>query len=73
MIEGYNTIHEKAKQWEISERALQTMCLEGRIQGATKFGRSWAIPISAERPSDGRIISGKYVNWRKNKKCNERL
>ena len=65
MIEGYNTIHEKAKQWEISERALQTMCAEGKIKGATKFGRSWAIPNSAERPADGRITSGKYRNWRK--------
>ena len=72
MIEGYNTIHEKAKQWEISERALQTMCAEGKIKGATKFGRSWAIPISAERPADGRIISGKYRNWRKPKTATDK-
>lgn len=68
MIEGYLTIREKSKQWNISERALQAMCAEGKVQGATKFGRSWAIPNSSERPADGRVLSGKYVNWRKEKK-----
>lgn len=68
MIEGYLTIREKSKQWNISERTLQAMCAEGKVQGATKFGRSWAIPNSAERPADGRILSGKYINWRKDKK-----
>ena len=67
MIEGYNTIREKAEEWDLSERMIQIMCANGRIPGATKFGRSWAIPCSSERPADGRIISGKFVNWRKKK------
>ena len=35
------------------------------IEGAAKFGRSWAIPINVERPSDGRETTGLYKNWRK--------
>jgi hypothetical protein len=41
------------------------MCAEGRIEHVAKFGRSWAIPVSAEKPVDNRIITGEYKNWRK--------
>ena len=41
------------------------MCLEGKIEGVTKFGRSWAIPVNAVKPTDNRITSGEYKNWRK--------
>ena len=44
------------------------MCTNKRIDGVVKFGKSWAIPINAERPADGRVISGQYRNWRKNSK-----
>ena len=30
-------------------------CAEGRIPGASRFGRSWAIPENAEKPSDPRL------------------
>ncbi|HAX33411.1 MAG TPA: DNA-binding protein, partial [Coprococcus sp.] len=30
-------------------------CAEGRIPGASRFGRSWAIPENAEKPSDPRF------------------
>ena len=36
----------------------------GRIP-AVKIGNQWAIPADAEPPSDGRVRSGKYRNWRK--------
>ena len=65
MIEGFKTVSTIAEEWGISERTVQIMCAEGKIPGATKFGRSWAIPIEAQRPGDGRIISGQYKNWRK--------
>ena len=64
MIEGYVTIKEKAKQWNVTCRTLQCMCSEGRIPGATKFGDVWAIPEDAVRPADGRVKSGEYKNWR---------
>lgn len=57
----YMTIKEAAAKWGLSERRLQTICNEKKIPGVIKFGRSWAIPIEAERPSDGRIKSGKYI------------
>lgn len=65
MIENYITVKEAAEKWEIKERAVQAMCMDGRIPNAIKFGRSWAIPSDAERPKDKRIISGKYKGWRK--------
>ena len=41
------------------------MCTEGRIEGAAKLGREWAIPVNAQKPTDKRITSGEYKNWRK--------
>ncbi|MDO4459781.1 MAG: DNA-binding protein [Clostridia bacterium] len=71
MIEGYVTINEMAEKWHISSRRIRTMCSQGKIDGAAKFGTTWAIPIGAERPSDGRRTSGAYINWRKQKKAHE--
>lgn len=33
--------------------------------GAVKFGRDWAVPADAERPTDKRVVSGEYKDWRK--------
>ena len=33
----------------------------GKIIGAKRFGRVWAIPVDAERPADGKVKSGKYI------------
>jgi hypothetical protein len=43
------------------------MCSEGKIPGASKFGRDWAVPKDAEKPTDGRVTTGEYRNWRKQK------
>lgn len=40
--------------------------MEGRIEGAAKLGREWAIPTSAEKPGDKRVNTGAYRNWREN-------
>ena len=55
------TIKEIAKKWGISERRVNVLCQEGRIDGAKKFGNTWAIPADAVKPSDLRIKSGKYI------------
>ena len=47
-------IDEVAKQWGITPRRLQTLCAQGKIEGATRFGRAWMIPKSAPKPADGR-------------------
>lgn len=50
----YLKIDQVAAQWGISPRRLQTLCAEGRIDGATRFGRAWMIPKDAKKPMDGR-------------------
>ena len=55
----YLKICEVAKKWGISERGVQALCAQGKIEGATRFGRSWMIPQNAQRPLDGRTKSGK--------------
>lgn len=44
-----------------SARRINTLCLEGRIDGAIKFGNTWAIPKDAEKPKDERVKSGRYI------------
>lgn len=60
-MNGYVKIAEMSKKWGIGERRINTLCLEGRIEGAIKFGTTWAIPEDAEKPKDARIKSGKYL------------
>ena len=60
-MNGYTTIHEISKKWGISERRVNVLCSEGRIEGAVKFGNTWAIPENSEKPADARIKSGKYI------------
>lgn len=65
MIEGYATVKEMAKRWGLTVRTVQIMCADGKIAGVTKFGNVWAIPVNVEKPTDNRIVSGEYKNWRK--------
>lgn len=66
MIEGYTTIRETAKRWDITVRQVQYLCAKGQVKGAVKFGKAWAIPTSATKPDDGRVTTGAYKNWRNN-------
>ena len=66
MIEGYISIKEASEKWNVSPRRIQVYCAEGRIDGAAKLGREWAIPIDAIKPEDKRVTTGKYRNWRNN-------
>lgn len=50
MLAGFMTVTETAEKWNLNRRTIQIMCREGRIEGAAKFGKYWAIPIDAERP-----------------------
>lgn len=52
----YLTVRETAEKWNLSQRMVQQLCTDGRIPGAQKFGKSWAIPVEAEKPQDLRII-----------------
>lgn len=61
MEKKYLSLKETAKKWGISDRRINTLCLDGRIPGAFKVGNSWAIPEDAAKPDDGRIKSGLYI------------
>ena len=54
------SVKEAALLWNISERRISYLCNQGRIAGAKKTGRSWAIPANAQKPVDNRIKSGAY-------------
>lgn len=51
----YMTTKEASRVWEISDRRIRVLCLEGRIEGALKIGRNWSIPINAKKPMDNRV------------------
>ena len=51
-------IKEAAKRWNLSERWVQKLCEEGRIEGVQRFGRSWMIPKTATKPNDLRRKGG---------------
>ena len=53
-IKGYISKREASRRWGVSERRVSQYCTEGRIPGASRFGRSWAIPEDAKKPSDPR-------------------
>lgn len=50
----YLTAKEAALKWNISSRMVAYHCKAGRINGAMKKGKTWLIPVGAEKPVDGR-------------------
>ena len=60
-MEGYMTFKEAAEKWGIGDRRINTLCLEGRIEGASKIGNLWVITVDTPKPDDNRIKSGKYI------------
>lgn len=53
-MKDFISIREAAYKWNVSERRVNQYILQGRIAGTERFGRSWAIPDDAEKPSDPR-------------------
>lgn len=53
-MKPYLSLREAAKRWGVSERRINQYCAEGRIPGAQRIGRAWAIPGDAEKPEDPR-------------------
>lgn len=50
----YISVKTASEKWGISERRIQKLCEENRIEGIEKFGRAWMIPKDIEKPVDGR-------------------
>lgn len=50
----FMTASQAAKKWQISQRRVQILCAEERIEGVFKLGEAWAIPIDSKKPDDKR-------------------
>jgi excisionase family DNA binding protein len=48
------SVKDAALLWNISERRVQKLCADKRIQGVQRFGKSWMIPKDAVKPTDPR-------------------
>ena len=57
----YMTVQDASKLWEISERRVQKLCEENRIDNVVRLSRVWLIPKNAQKPTDNRL-SKKHRN-----------
>lgn len=68
LMDGYMTSRQIAEKWKMTPRRVQVLCAEGKIKGASKLGREWAVPADAVKPTDNRVTTGRYRNWRNSTK-----
>ena len=47
----YMTVQEAATKWNISQRRVQILCAENRIEGIVRLSRVWLIPKGAKKPA----------------------
>lgn len=47
----YVSIKQISEKWGICARRVQTLCTEGRIEGAQRVGHQWIIPADAPKPN----------------------
>jgi hypothetical protein len=50
-MNGYVTPDEMALRWNVTPRQVQILCKAGKIDGAEKFGSTWAIPEDTPKPT----------------------
>lgn len=50
----YISVKQAAEKWQISERRIQKLCEEKRIDGVVRLGHAWLIPRNSEKPVDKR-------------------
>jgi hypothetical protein len=50
----YITAKAAAEKWGISQRRVQVLCEQDRVDGAKRLGWAWAIPKNALKPADAR-------------------
>ena len=55
----YLTASQLAPMWNISQRRVQILCANGRINGAFKIGEIWAIQYDAKKTKDKRTKKDK--------------
>ena len=54
MSNEYMSAKEAASKWGITDRRVQVLCEQERIEGVFRLGNAWAIPANAEKPKDAR-------------------
>ena len=54
-FDDYLSVKETALKYGVSERRVQKLCSENRIQGAKSISGVWLIPSSAPKPRDERV------------------
>ncbi len=62
----YMTTKQAGEKWNISDRRIRVLCREEKIPGVIKQGRSYKIPVNAQKPADGRVKNFKaykYLKW----------
>jgi hypothetical protein len=50
-MKGYKKAEEMAERWNVSLRQVQYLCKNGKIDGVSKFGNTWAIPETTQKPT----------------------
>ena len=60
----YVSIKQISEKWGICARRVQTLCTEGRIEGAQRVGHQWIIPADAPKPKDARVKRENTLNRR---------
>ena len=65
-MNGYMSVREAAALWDITERQVQKLCAEGRIDGVSRFSNTWAIPEDAPKPTHtGKLKPGRKPKTQK--------
>lgn len=54
-------VKQAAEKWNISDRRVRTLCVNGQIEGAYRIGKIWYIPDNAIKPKDSRIKSNESL------------
>ena len=55
------TPFQASEKWGITERQVQSLCKNGKIENVVKLGRSWLIPKNAPKPMDGRTKTARQA------------
>ena len=53
-MSAYISVKDAAQKWGLSDRRVQVLCSQKRIEGAFRLGNAWAIPADAKKPNDQR-------------------
>lgn len=53
-MNAFISVKVAAQKWGLSERRVQILCSQNRIEGAFRLGNAWAIPNDAKKPEDNR-------------------